>query len=96
MPIYEYRCTRCSIFEMIHPMGAAPDFEPCPTCRAPSTRKISAPNFSHAGSNAARLIDSTIQSASEPQVIKSQLPAGGRRKSQAYTSNPLHQKLPRP
>ncbi|WP_081747682.1 zinc ribbon domain-containing protein [Arthrobacter sp. Br18] len=96
MPIYEYRCARCSTFEVHHPMGAAPDVESCPVCRTPSKRRISAPNISHAGSAAVKLIDATALSASEPQVVTSRLPSSGRKKSQPYTRNPLHRKLPRP
>ncbi|WP_026552751.1 zinc ribbon domain-containing protein [Arthrobacter sp. H20] len=96
MPIYEYRCPECSIFEAIFPMGAASDLQPCPTCGQTSRRKMSAPNLSKTGSAAFKLIDSAHRSASEPQVLTGALPPGSHRKVQAYTSNPLHSKLPRP
>ena len=96
MPIYEYRCPACSIFEVISPMGASSELQPCPTCGQASQRKISVPNLSKTSSAAFQLIDSTHRSASEPQVVSGSLPGGAPRRSQPYTSNPLHHKLPRP
>ncbi|WP_333483478.1 zinc ribbon domain-containing protein [Arthrobacter sp. CAN_A1] len=77
-------------------MAAASDLQSCPTCGQPARRKISVPNLSKAGSSAFRLVDSAERSASEPQVVAGALPSTSRRKSQPYTSNPLHRKLPRP
>lgn len=57
---------------------------------------MSVPNLSKAGTSAFQLIDSSERSASEPQVVTGALPSKSRRKSQPYTSNPLHRKLPRP
>lgn len=96
MPIYEYRCPECSIFEVISPMSAASDQQSCPTCGGAARRKMSVPNLSKAGTSAFQLIDSSERSASEPQVVTGALPSKSRRKSQPYTSNPLHRKLPRP
>lgn len=96
MPIYEYRCPNCAIFEVILPLGAAEETQTCPTCRQTARRKISAPNLSKTGTSAFKLIESTVRSASEPQVVAGSLPPAGRRKTQPYSSNPLHRKLPRP
>jgi putative FmdB family regulatory protein len=94
MPIYEYRCPECSVFELICGMGEAPDSTRCPSCGATSPRKMSAPHLSRAGSAEFRLIDDSKRSAHEPPVVTA-LPGKGRTRP-AYTSNPLHQKLPRP
>jgi putative FmdB family regulatory protein len=96
MPIYEYRCPQCRVFEVIRPMGGAADFESCPRCEQPARRKMSAPNLSRTGTAAFGLIDSTQHSAWEPRVVTGQLPSSGTQKIQPYTSNPLHKKLPRP
>lgn len=95
MAIYEYRCPENSRFEASHPIGKAPDTMPCPSCGEPSRRLFTAPHLSKAGSSAFRLIDSTHRSADEPTVVTSQIP-GTPRRVQQYSSNPLHQKLPRP
>jgi hypothetical protein len=55
---------------------------------------MSAPHLSRAGSAEFRLIDDSKRSAHEPPVVTA-LPGKGRTRP-AYTSNPLHQKLPRP
>ena len=96
MPIYEYRCPACSIFEVISPMGAASDLQSCPTCGHLARRKMSVPNLSKTGSAAFQLIDSSERSASEPQVVSGALPGNPKRPRQPFTSNPLHSKLPRP
>ncbi|MEC5202318.1 MULTISPECIES: FmdB family zinc ribbon protein [unclassified Arthrobacter] len=95
MAIYEYRCPDDSPFEVSHRIGEAPDSLACPSCGKPSRRMISAPHLSKAGSAAFGLIDSTQRSASEPEIVNSQIP-GTPRRVQSYSSNPLHRKLPRP
>ena len=96
MPIYEYLCPQCDVFEAIRPMSAAAESTECPLCRQTARRRMSVPNISRTGSAAFQLIDSTYRSASEPQVVSGALPATGNRKTQRYSSNPLHKKLPRP
>ncbi|MCY0904193.1 FmdB family zinc ribbon protein [Arthrobacter sp. H14-L1] len=96
MPLYEFRCPNCSSFDAFYPMTDAPDSALCPTCKSPGRRRISAPNLSRTGSSAFKLIDSTKRSAAEPQVIDSHLPGSSSRTTGRITSNPLHQKLPRP
>ncbi len=96
MPIYEYRCLDGEDFEVILPMGQAPDVLACPTCLAMATRRMSAPTLSLAGSSAYKLIDSADRSAYEPTVVDSRTPGTRSGKSTRITTNPLHQKLPRP
>lgn len=95
MIIYEYCCPDCSSFEVFHQMGDAPQSLACPSCGLPARRMISAPHLSKTGSQAFRLIDATHRSASEPEIVNSQIP-GTPRRIQPYSSNPLHRKLPRP
>ncbi|MHA7284180.1 FmdB family zinc ribbon protein [Arthrobacter sp. TMS2-4] len=96
MPIYEYRCPRCDVYETIRGMGAAPAEDDCPTCGQPARRRISAPHLGRTGTAAFKLIDATTRSAAEPQVVSGTLPGTGRAASPTYTTNPLHRKLPRP
>jgi hypothetical protein len=53
-----------------------------------------APRLSIAGGAAFKLMDSTRRSAHEPGVV-SALPSGKAFPGTGYTTNPLHQKLPR-
>ena len=96
MPIYEYSCPQCAAFEVIRPMEAAADVQTCPSCGQEARRKISAPHLSRTGTAAFQLIDSTHRSASEPQVVTGTLPSANSGRTSPYSSNPLHQKLPRP
>jgi hypothetical protein len=74
-------------------MSVRPDVIDCPDCRGPARRTIAAPNLGRGGSTAMALQDTTRASADRPAVVAGP-PRGGRR--QKVTTNPLHQKLPRP
>jgi putative FmdB family regulatory protein len=96
MPIYEYRCPRCDVFEVVRAMGAAQGVDACPTCGEPAVRRFTAPHLARTGTAAFRLLDATNRSASEPQVVSGSPPTAGPRSAPLYSSNPLHRKLPRP
>lgn len=49
MPIYEYRCDRCGVFEVTQRI-TEPALEKCPTCRKKVSRLISATSFQLKGS----------------------------------------------
>jgi hypothetical protein len=77
----------------MYSMSARPDVIDCPDCRGPARRSIAAPNLGRGGSTAVALQDATRASADRPAVVAGPR-SGGRR--QKVTTNPLHQKLPRP
>ncbi|WP_273735962.1 zinc ribbon domain-containing protein [Mycolicibacterium septicum] len=74
-------------------MSVRPDVIDCPDCRGPARRTIAAPNLGRGGSTAMALQDTARASADRPAVVAGP-PRGGPR--QKVTTNPLHQKLPRP
>lgn len=94
MPLYEFRCPEGTTLEGNYPMGSVPEDVPCPECGAPARRRISAARLSIAGGSAFGLVESTLCSAHEPEVVSS-LPGRGRRPATRTTTNPLHRKLPR-
>ncbi|ALU39191.1 hypothetical protein AS188_04835 [Kocuria flava] len=94
MPLYEYRCPACGVFEALRSMGAAGAEQACPGCGAPARRLMSAPGLSRTGSAAARLIERTEATASEPGVVAA--PPPGPRTGPRRSTNPLHRRLPRP
>ncbi|WP_424347884.1 FmdB family zinc ribbon protein [Kocuria sp. CH-021] len=94
MPIYEYRCPDCGVFEKLLGMGAAARERTCPGCGAPARRLMSAAGLSRAGTPAARLIERTERTAAEPDVVAA--PPPGARGAARTTGNPLHRRLPRP
>lgn len=77
-------------------MAAVPLQAPCEHCDGLARRVMTAPHLSVAGSSAYQLVDRTLRSAHEPDVV-TRLPArtGGPRPA-STSANPLHQKLPRP
>lgn len=93
MPLYEYKCSTCGVFEQNHPMLTAPKTVPCDECKGSAKKMISAIGLSQGNSARMKLIDSTQASAHEPQVVTSK---PTRTSAANYTCNPLHTKLPRP
>lgn len=43
MPIYEFRCSACGVFELWRTMAESGNPAFCPTCEAPGQRVFSAP-----------------------------------------------------
>ena len=95
MPIYQFSCPECGTFDAGFPMRDLPEQVLC-SCGGQAKRRMSAPHLSKAGSAAYGLIDRAARSADSPEVVTSRLPGSRGGPSQRYTSNPVHQKLPRP
>lgn len=91
MPLYEFHCRDCGGFDRSYPMAQVPASADCPEC-AGASRRLLGGAFVRPGSAAARLIEATTRTASEPAVVGA--PTG--RGSAPVTRNPLHRKLPRP
>ncbi len=97
MVLYEFRCASgCGVTKKLYSMSARPDVIDCPDCRGPARRTIAAPNLGHGGSTAMALQDSTRASADRPTVVTGRPAPGQSARRQNITTNPLHQKLPRP
>lgn len=93
MILYVFRCASgCGTVTRGFSMQARPDSIDCPACGGSARRLISSPNLGRADKSAMALQDATRATADRPAVVGS--PAGSRR--QTVTTNPLHQKLPRP
>lgn len=94
MILYAFRCTSgCGTTQQMHPMDSRPDEVDCPTCLAPARRMISAPHLGRSGGAAMALHDATRATAERPAVVSSPTP---RTSGRPVSTNPLHQKLPRP
>ncbi|MEN3225820.1 zinc ribbon domain-containing protein [Mycolicibacterium porcinum] len=78
----------------MYSMSARPDVIDCPRCLGTARRTIAAPNLGRGGGAAMALQDATRATADRPAVVTAPQSGGGRR--QKVTTNPLHQKLPRP
>ncbi len=49
MPIYEYKCNKCGVFEVMQKISEAP-LKKCPTCKGKAERQISNTSFVLKGS----------------------------------------------
>lgn len=76
MPLYEWRCARCDLtFEALVAVDAAKRRRPCPRCRRPSARVMSAARFN--SGRAAAPIEATAPGA-KPDVTGLQVPSFAR------------------
>jgi putative FmdB family regulatory protein len=96
MPTYEYRCSTCEPFDAFFALARVPSTLECPFCGHEATRRMTAPHFAATSASARELLDRSARSADSPDVITGALPAGRRATRSPYTTNPAHQRLPRP
>ena len=77
MALYEYRCPAHGPFEVMHPLGTAPDTAACKVCGEPASRAITAPRIRSAARGAWHAaIERADKSRFEPEVVTS-LPRAG-------------------
>ncbi|WP_178945415.1 FmdB family zinc ribbon protein [Kocuria sp. TGY1127_2] len=96
MPLYEFRCPRCGVFEAQHSMSAVPAERQCRTCVETATRIFSPVGLSKLGTARATAMSEAERSAHEPDVV-TRLPGPPVPKAPPHTSHdPRHLKLPRP
>ena len=60
MPIYEHECGRHGVFEALRAMSEASLAAPCPVCRDPSRRIVSAPRIMVLDNREARINQGTL------------------------------------
>ena len=97
MAIYEYRCERHGVFEVMRPMAATPPWAPCPCCAGQAQRVLSAPRVmrsSRSGWLAA--IERAQKSRYEPEVVTSPPDTGSTRRGRAACLTPALRHLPKP
>jgi putative FmdB family regulatory protein len=95
--IYEYRCKRHGVFEIVRPLGSAPESVTCAMCGSEARRVISLPTLISGTRSAwSAAIERAEKSRHEPDVVTS-LPAGGaRRRTPVLPLTPALRRLPRP
>jgi putative FmdB family regulatory protein len=77
MALYEYRCPTDGPFEVLRPLGKAPDTMPCKFCGEQAPRAITAPRIRSAARSAWHTaIEHADKSRWEPEVVTS-LPSTG-------------------
>jgi putative FmdB family regulatory protein len=96
MPTYEYRCSSGEPFDAFFALARVPDTLDCPFCGREATRRMTAPHLTAASASAREMLDRSARSADTPDVITGIPPAHRRAPGTQYTTNPAHQRLPRP
>ena len=66
MPLYEFRCEECGIFEQRRSLEEASKSMHCPTCQVDAKRVISAPNVIMTP----YALRSRVERSAEPRVVK--------------------------
>lgn len=97
MATYEYRCDKDGVFDVMRPLGTAPETAACPVCGIEARRVISMPMVrcgSRSGWTAA--IDRAEKTRHEPEVVTSVPSAGARNRARVLPLTPTLARLPRP
>lgn len=66
MPLYDFRCETCGVFEQKRSITEASNLIPCPTCQADAKRIISAVGIVKTPSALSR----RIEKSTEPRVVQ--------------------------
>jgi len=77
MPIYEYSCPDCGLFEANAPMASYKQPQACPHCSASAARTISAPQLNLMASGTRKAHATNERSAHAPRMARSSCCAGG-------------------
>jgi putative FmdB family regulatory protein len=75
MPVYDHLCVACGPFEARRPMSESQAPAPCPVCRAPAPRMVSAPRLNLMSSSNRYAETRNEKSAHAPDVVHSLAPA---------------------
>lgn len=71
MPIYEYLCANCGVFEVARPMGTATVSDRCATCGRVARRSYGAPLLNRTPRPLAEALARAEKSRAEPEVVGS-------------------------
>jgi putative FmdB family regulatory protein len=86
MPIYEYQCAKCGVFEVTQRITESP-LKKCPTCKAKVERIISATSFILKGSGWYVTDYARSGSAAKPESSSSEAPASSGAASSTPSAN---------
>jgi putative FmdB family regulatory protein len=93
VPTYSYRCPACGGFDVVRPMAARAEREPCPDCGAPAARLFAAPALRSLAPGLRSALAAQERSADAPEVVGAVPPS---RRRTPVTTDPRHLTLPRP
>lgn len=96
MTTYEYRCDRDGVFDVLFPLGTAPETVTCDTCGAPARRVFSRPMVRSSRRDLVAMIEHAEKTRTDPDVVSSLPPADARRRAPVLPLTPKLRRLPRP
>jgi putative FmdB family regulatory protein len=97
MATYEYRCAQDGLFDVIRPLGTAPESAICPVCGSTSRRVLSAPTVRRSSQSAwFAAVEHAEKSRYEPEVVTSLPQTGARKPTRVVPLTPKLRGLPRP
>ena len=96
MARYEYRCDDDGPFELMHPLGTAPESESCPVCGSPARRVFSPPMLKHMPTALVVAMDHAEKTRDEPDVVTSLPPRPAHKRTPVLPLTPTLRRLPRP
>lgn len=70
MAIYEYRCPRCGVFDVVRSMGTATATARCATCGAAARRSYSAPLVNRISGPLGTALSRAEKSREQPEVVR--------------------------
>jgi putative FmdB family regulatory protein len=97
MAIYEYRCDRDGGFELMLPLGTAPDESACPDCGG-EARRVFSPPLLKSGMPRALMaaLDHEEKTRYEPDVVTKLPPKPPHKRTPVARLTPALARLPRP
>lgn len=96
MAVYEYRCERDGLFEIVAPLGEAPASAACPACAEDGRRVYTSPMLKTMPRALVAALDHEQKTREAPDVVTSLPPSGARRRTPMAPLTPALRALPRP
>jgi putative FmdB family regulatory protein len=96
MAVYEYRCERDGAFEVLRPIGTAPDASACPVCSEDARRVFTSPMLLTQPRELVAAIDHAEGTRESPDIVTSLPPRPRGKRTPMAPLTPALQRLPRP
>ena len=96
MALYEYRCDQDGSFDVMLPLGTAPQTHACPECAGDSRRVFTSPAMKTMNRDLVRALDHEEKSQTNPDIVTSLPPKPKHQRTPVLPLTPTLAKLPRP
>jgi len=94
---YDYRCDDDGVFEIVRPLGTAPESIACPVCDAAASRVFATPMLgSTAPKELVAAIDHAEKTREAPDIVTSLPPRPAHQRTPVLPLTPTLRRLPRP